>query len=196
MKKILLYILVSTLVSCIDTDSLSLDKYDSITVAPDILIPFVQVELSDVFYDSIHSHQATTQFEVEMKVDFFEKNEIPKEINSIEFYFATVNGYPIYFNSLNITFLDEGKNTVESINLKDIKEAKLNSDNSLDEATVQFYPEKETPTKIIDISEFENISKTRFIILEMKWKSAAGVPTDKSFYFNANSFAIFKTKIK
>jgi len=191
MQKILLLLIVSTFLSCLNENELNLNKYDNFVISPEVNLPFVQINLSDKFYNEIYDDRTKTEERIDMEADLFKDNDVSKSVDTIKFNFTTINGNPIKFKEVLIEFLDETDSTIDSLILDNIEAGALKSDGSLD------YPSKKESSYIFDSTQITNIMFTRKIRVIISWDGNSSYPKpDPSFYFDMNSDVILKTNIE
>ena len=191
MHKTLLLLLLSTLTSCLNTDELNLNKYEYFILEPEVLLPFVQIDLSDKFYDEINADISITEKVIDMDIDTFEDLKLSDNVKRIDFNFNAINGYPIRFDNISVIFMDKNDAFLEQIILNDIGAAKLKSDGSLESPTIKKFQ------YIFYSSSIANIEKTRRVRVIISWKGNT-IPYPlhhDSFYFNLNSDLVLKTSI-
>ena len=178
--------------SCLNQGELNLDKYDTLVLNPELLFPFVQIDLSDEFYKEIYADQVVTIKEIEMEVDLFKDYDISENVTQIDFSFTTINGFPINFDKIAIIFMDINGINIEELELLDIYAATLNTDGTLKEPNTSAFGFKFDSTKII------NVMATRWIKVVISWQGNPKpyAKPDSSFYFKMNSDIVLTTNIE
>ena len=192
MRKILYLLIISTFSSCLNEGELNLDKYETLVLNPEVLLPFVQIDLSDKFYKEIYDDQTVTIKEIDMEVDLFKDYDISKSVIQIDFNFTTINGFPINFNEISINFMDVNGLYLEQIILNNINAGKLKGDGSLDSPWTKEFSSSFDSTKIT------NVMATRWIKVVISWKGNPkpyAIP-NSSFYFKMNSDIMLTTNIE
>lgn len=191
-KFIFLFILlIST--SCIDQNALDVDKYEELVITPDILLPFVQIDLSSDYYSEIYDKPSITETEVFMTVDLFEKIDISEIVTQIDFSFTATNGYPVNFDLMTIYFLDEFGNEIEKIVIENINAGLLNDDGSLKSATITNYNDWS-----FNSTSISALMYARSVRLVLSWNgnSIPNASPHPSFFFETYSDLILRTNIE
>jgi len=179
MRKVLFLLLLSTITSCLNTDELNLNKFDEFVIEPEVLLPFVQIDFSDKFYqqilDSTNDSDST-----EMEVEVFKRLDLSDNVDSIYFNFTTFNNYPIQFNEISIIFMKRNGDPVFQINMNDIPSF-----------SPKDFRDSIGPTEIADLMGTEGIK----VIMSWEGNTKPYPKNDKSFYFKLNSDLVLKTNI-
>lgn len=191
MRYFIIFILLISFSSCLKTEELNTDKFENITITPTLLLPFTQIDLSNKYYQEIFENPTENKVEVEMEVELFEKNDISNEATKMEFYFTSFNGFPMDFENIEIQFLDENKNIINSIPLKHIVKAPLKPDGSLE----NIIPNKHDVVIFLD-NDIKSLMNTRAIKVVLSWLNNPIQATDVSYYFKINSYVILTTNIE
>ena len=194
MRKILFLLLLSTFSSCLNEEELNRHKYDTldITLTPEVLLPFVQIDLSSLFYKEIYDDTAVTEKEIDFNVDLFKDQNISENVTQIDFNFTTINGFPISFDEISINFMDVNGLYLEQIILNNIKAGTWKGDGSLDAPSI------DSSSYIFDSTKISNVMATRSIRVIISWKGNPKpyAKPDPSFYFKMNSDIVLTTLIK
>ena len=192
MKKLLLLFIITSTYSCLNLDNL--DKFNSLTLHPDLLIPFVQIELDSKFYNEIYTHPDSTDVKIDMVVDIFQDIDLPKNVDTVVFNFNAINGFPIFFKEITFSFIDENNIVLDKISLTNINPCELNED---DGSLKTPSSKRLIPPVVFDSDALVMINNTRTVKVVMSWdKIDTTITPNETFYFNTFSDVIIKTKIE
>ncbi len=192
MRNFFIFLILLLTTSCLDKDALDANKYDNLVLTPNILLPFVQVDLSYEYYTGIYEDQSITEAEINMTVDLFEKIDITESVTKIDFTFTAINGYPINLDLMNIFFLDEFGNEIEKIVLEDINAGLLNDDGSLKSATINEFTHSFESTSISALMYTRNVR----VVISWNGNSIPYTEPHHSLYFKTYSDIILRTNIE
>ena len=191
MRRTSILIILFIISSCINVDELDMDKYDDFVLTPTLLFPFIQIDLSSEYYNEIYNDQSSTKLEIEMVVDLFKDHDFTENITQIDFIFNTINGFPIAFDTIAMSFIDINGIVLEDLVIDNIDAGIIYTDGSLKSETIKQYK------FIYETPSIESISNTRSIRVIMSWNGNTKpyIEPHPSFHFKIYSDVILKTNI-